>query len=103
MLEQGYAPDVIEWIEQDKQDRLRVDFVKKNVILASHYEQKSFYDFIEEVFPGLEEFMVITGDSGFQKMSADELCDYQADRDNVYVVPASFINNYYFWNIWLLG
>lgn len=95
MLEQGYAPDVIEWIEQEKEDQLRADFVKKNVILSTYYQVRSYYEFIADVFPGLEEFMVITGDSGFKKMDADELCEYQADKDNVYVVPASFINHYY--------
>ena len=95
MLEQGYAPDVIEWIEQEKEDQLRTDFVKKNVILSTYYQVRSYYEFIADVFPGLEEFMVITGDSGFKKMDADELCEYQADKDNVYVVPASFINHYY--------
>ena len=95
MLAQGYAPDVIDWMEEERQDQLRKDFVKKNVILASYYQQRSFYEFLEDVFPELEEFMVITGDSGFKKMDADELCEYQADKNNVYVVPASFINHYY--------
>ena len=95
MLEQGYDPAVIEWLEQDKREQLKADFIKKNVILTSHYRWTTYYDFLADVFPDLEEFMVITGDSGFKKMDADELCDYQADKDNVYVVPASFINDYY--------
>lgn len=95
MLAQGYAPDVIEWIEEDKRDRLRAEFIRKNVILNTYYVQVSYYEFIADVFPGMDEFMVITGDAGFKKMDGDELCEYQADKDNVYVVPASFINNYY--------
>ena len=95
MLAEGYAPDVIDWWEEDRVETMVRDFHKKNAVLKWNYTQKSFYEFLEDVFPGLEEFMVITGDAGFKKMGADELCDYQADKDNVYVVPASFINNYY--------
>lgn len=95
MLEQGYEPDVIEWMEKERVAKLREEFVQKNVILGRFYQQKVYYEFIADVFPGLEEFMVVTGDKGFQKMDADELCEYQSDRDNVYVVPASFINDYY--------
>lgn len=50
---------------------------------------------MDEVFPGLEKYMVITGDAGYQEMDLNELMDYQADKDNVYVVPASFINGCY--------
>ena len=32
MLEQGYAPDVIEWMEQDRIEQLQMDFMKKNNI-----------------------------------------------------------------------
>lgn len=95
MLAEGYAPEVIEWLEQDRIEQLQAEFLKKNAILKKNYVWTSYYDFLDAVFPGLNDFMVITGDSGFKIMDADTLCEYQAVRNNVYVVPASFINGYY--------
>ena len=95
LLAQGYDLDVIEWLaEENWREQVR-EFHEKSMILGKYYDLRSFYEFVEDVFPGLESFMVITGSAGFKQMGADELCDYQADKDDVYVVPASFINGYY--------
>ena len=95
MLAQGYQEDVIEWHEATRIEALQVEFLKKNSVLSGHFEHVAFYEFMDDVFPDLDEYMVVTGEQGFKKMKVDELCDYQADKDNVYVVPASFINGYY--------
>lgn len=95
MLAEGYEEDVIEYLEQEREDGLRRQFLEKNKILSRYYTYTSFYDFMGSVFPDLEKFMVITGDDKYREMTTDDLCEYQADKDNVYVVPASFINGCY--------
>lgn len=95
MLDAGYESEVIEFLEKERVEQLRFEFLKKNVILNKYYRHTSYYDFMEDVFFGLDEFMVITGDEGYRLMDVDQLMDYQVDRDNVYVAPASFINGCY--------
>ncbi len=94
MLEEGYLPEVIEWHAKERWDKLQEEFRWKNAILKRHYEPAPYFDFVGDVFPDLEKLMVVTAEQGYQEMDIDELMDYQASRDDVYVVPASFINGY---------
>ena len=94
MLDEGYLPEVIYDICRERYDKLEMEFQWKNAILKNHYESKPYFDFVGDVFPDLEKLMVVTAESGYREMDVDELMEYQASRDDVYVVPASFINGY---------
>lgn len=94
MLAEGYLPEVIDWHAQERYEKLQEDFRWKNAILKSHYEPTPYFEFVGEVFPDLEKLMVVTAETGYKEMDVDELMEYQAQRDDVYVVPASFINGY---------
>jgi len=94
MLADGYRPEVIDFIARDRYDQLVADFKLKNFILGTHFQPTPYFDFVASVFPDLEKLMVITADVGYQEMDIDELVDYQAERDDVYVPPVSFINGH---------
>lgn len=94
MLADGYLPEVIEWQAKQRFEKLQDEFRWKNTILKRYYIPTSFFEFVGDVFPDLDKLMVVTAEQGYKEMDVDELVDYQADRDDVYVVPASFINGY---------
>lgn len=94
MLEEGYLPEVIEWQAKERYDKLQDEFRWKNTILKRYYEPAPYFDFVEDVFPDLEKLMVVTAEQGYREMDVDELMEYHSARDDVYVVPASFINGY---------
>lgn len=94
MLADGYLPEVVDYLAQERLEKLLAEYHMKNVILQRHYEATPFFDFVGDVFPDLERFMVVTAEEGYKEMDVDELMAYQAARDDVYVVPASFINGY---------
>lgn len=95
MLEDGYQPDVIDFIAKDRYESMRNEFSMKKVVLNRHYEPVSYFDFVAEVFPGVERLMVITAEDTYQEMDVDELMEYQGGRNDVYVAPATFINGCY--------
>lgn len=94
MLEDGYLPEVIDYHAKERYEKLQEEFRWKNAILKNHFESTSYYDFVGDVFWGLNKLMVVTEGIGFREMDVDELMTYQAARSDVYVVPASFINGY---------
>lgn len=102
MMAYGNSFEVAVYNLNEKKHRLMHEFDEKNVILGKHYDLVSAYDFLGEVFPGQDEFMVITSGDGeesgkgtYDVMDADELIKYQASRSDVFVPPCSFINGYY--------
>lgn len=95
MLQEGYTQEVIEWQARKKWEKLRDDFLWKNTILKSHFEQSPYYDFMSDVFAGVEKLVVVTGERSYTQMDVDDLMNYQSVRNDVYVPPASFINGYY--------
>lgn len=95
MLEDGYLPEVIEYHAKERYEKLILEFRDKNRILSRYYEATPYFDFVGDVFPGVERLMVVTGDTTYKEMDLDELMEYQASRSNVYVAPASFINGCY--------
>lgn len=95
MLDDGYLPEVIDWQYQQKFEKMQEDFRKKNYVLGRFYEATPFYEFVADVFPDLERFMVVTGETTYMEMDVDELMEYQSRRADVYVAPASFINGCY--------
>lgn len=94
MLADGYLPEVIDFHAKERFDKLQAEYNWKNVILGRYYEPTPYFDFVGDVFPDLEKLMVVTAEQGYQEMDIDELMEYQGQRDDVYVVPASFINGY---------
>jgi len=94
MLADGYLPEVIDFHAQERYEKLQAEYNWKNVILGRYYEPTPYFDFVGDVFPDLEKLMVVTAEQGYQEMDIDELMEYQSTRDDVYVVPASFINGY---------
>lgn len=94
MLAEGYLPEVIDWHARERYNELREDFRWKNGILNHLYTPVPYFEFVAEVFPGLDKLMVVTSEQGYREMDVDELMEYQANRSDVYVVPASFINGY---------
>lgn len=95
MLEDGYQPDVIDFIAKDRYESMRNEFTMKKVVLSQHYEQLSPVDFVEEVFPGVEQLMVVTAEDTYCEMDIDDLMEYQSTRNDVYVAPATYINGCY--------
>lgn len=95
MLEDGYLPEVIEWHAKERFEKMQMEFSWKNRILARYYEATPYFDFVGDVFPGLEKLLVVTAEDTYSEMEVDELMEYQALRSNVYVAPASFINGCY--------
>lgn len=95
MLEEGYRPEVIEFHARERFEEMQADFRRKNAILGQFYEPTPYYDFVGDVFPGIEKLMVVTGEETYKEMDLDELMEYQALRSNVYVAPATFINGCY--------
>lgn len=95
MLDDGYLPEVIDWHAKERFEKLQDEFRWKNTILKSFFEAAPYYEFVEDVFTGADRLMVVTADDTYQEMDADELMEYQATRDNVYVAPATFINGCY--------
>ena len=94
MLAEGYLPEVIEGLARERYQQLVDEFRWKNGLLGRYYEPVPYFDFVGDVFPDLEQLMVVTAEQGYKEMTVDELVEYQAQRDDVYVVPASFINGY---------
>ena len=102
MMRFGNSFEVAMYNLSEKKHRLMHEFDEKNAILGSHYEPIAVYDFLEDLFPGQEEYMVITSGDGVENgkgtyavMDADDLVRYQASRSDVFVPPCSFINRYY--------
>lgn len=95
MLEDGYQPDVIDYIAKDRYESMRNEFAMKRVALNRHYEPVSYFDFVGDVFPGVDRLMVVTAEETYQEMDVDELMEYQAARNDVFVAPATFINGCY--------
>lgn len=95
LLDDGYSPEVVEWRAQEKFKQLQEEFLWKNSILKRFYTATPFYEFVNDVFPDLEKLMVITGETTYREMDLDELMEYQSDRADVYVTPASFIHGCY--------
>lgn len=94
LLAQGYLPEVIDRHAKERYNELQEDFRWKNGILNQLYTPVPYFEFVADVFPGLEKLMVVTSEQGYREMDVDELMEYQASRSDVYVVPASFINGY---------
>ena len=94
MLAEGYLPEVIDWEARQRYSKALEDYNWKNAILKQKYRPVPFFEFVGDVFPGLDKLMVVTAERGYREMDVDELMEYQADRSDVYVVPASFINGY---------
>ena len=80
MLEDGYQPDVIDFIAKDRYESMRNEFTMKKVVLNQHFEQLSPVDFVEEVFPGVEQLMVVTAEDTYCEMDIDDLMEYQSTR-----------------------
>lgn len=101
MLEEGYLPEVIDWTAKQRYEAALADFRLKNAYLKKHFgEAVPYFDFVGDVFPGVDQLMVITtertdNEKGFQLMDVDDLMDYQAFRSDVCVAPATFINGRY--------
>ena len=95
MLEDGYLPEVIEWHAKERFEKMQMEFSWKNRILARYYEATPYFDFVGDVFPGLEKLLVVTAENTYREMEVDELMEYQSLRSNIYVAPASFINGCY--------
>lgn len=100
MLEEGYLPEVIDWTAKKRYEVALEEFRLKNHYLRKYFTAAPYFDFMEDVFPGVEQFMVVTterkaGEQGCQEMDIDELMEYQAFRSDVCVVPATFINGRY--------
>lgn len=94
MLEQGYQPDVIDYIAKGRYDKLLEDFKYKNAVLQRWFTPVPYFDFVNAIWDDTDHLMVVTAEQGYQEMDIDELMEYQALRSDVYVVPASFINGY---------
>lgn len=94
MLAEGYLPEVIDWQAQQRYNKALEDYKWKNAILKQKYRQVSYFEFVQNIFADLDHLMVVTAERGYREMDVDELMEYQADRSDVYVVPASFINGY---------
>ena len=99
MLHRGY--DI--YVAKDKlasvKHNLIQEFTMKSAILENVFQRMSIYDFLAEVFPGVDKFMVITSGDGegagtYREYELDDLVDYQSTRNDVYVPPCSFINGY---------
>lgn len=100
MLDDGYAPEVIDWTAKQRYNAALAEFRAKNACLKRYFEPLPYFDFMEDLFPGVEQFMVVTtdrqdGEKGCQLMDVDQLMDYQAFRSDVCVPPATFINGRY--------
>ena len=100
MLDEGYAPEVIDWTAKRRYQSALTEFQAKNRCLRRYYEPMSYVGFVEDLFPGVGLLMVITtdrqdGEKGYQLMDVDQLMDYQAFRSDVCVPPATFINGRY--------
>ena len=100
MLEEGYAPEVIDWTAKQRYNAALEEFRSKNRCLKRYFEPMPYFDFVEDLFPGVDQLMVVTtdrkdGEKGCQLMDVDQLMDYQAFRSDVCVPPATFINGRY--------
>lgn len=100
MLAEGYQPEVIEWTAKKRYEAALADFKDKNIALGRYYEPLSYFDFVAEIWPGIDRLMVVTTEreeheKGYQELDIDELMEYQAFRADVCVVPATFINGRY--------
>lgn len=94
LLEQGYQPDVIDYMARGRYEKLLEDFEYKNAILNRRGTATPYFDFVNAIWEDTDHLMVVTAEEGYQEMDIDELMEYQALRSDVYVVPASFINGY---------
>ena len=94
MLREGYRPEVIDYHAKERYEQLQEEFRWKDAILKSCFPPAPYFDFVGDVFAGMDKLMVVTAEKGYSEMDVDELMSYQADRSDVYVVPASFINGY---------
>lgn len=100
MLAEGYAPEVIAWTAKQRYNAALEEFRLKNAYLKKYFDPMPYFDFVGDLFPGVDQLMVVTterteNDKGFQLMDADQLMDYQAFRSDVCVPPATFINGRY--------
>lgn len=95
MLEEGYLPEVIDYHAQERYQKLVEEFEAKNRILGRYYTATPYFSFVGDVFPDVDRLMVITSDTTYKEMDVDELMEYQANRNDVYVAPANFINGCY--------
>ena len=95
MLDEGYLPDVIDYIARDRYESMRNEFSMKKVVLNRHFEPVAYFDFVAEVFPNVERLMVVTAEETYREMDVDELMEYQGTRNDVYVAPATYINGCY--------
>mgnify|MGYP003305228273 CR=1 FL=1 len=95
MLDEGYLPEVIDYHARERYEAMVNEFKDKNVILRRYYTDTPFYAFVGDVFPGLDKLMVVTGETTYSEMDIDELMTYHAERNDVYVAPASFIHGCY--------
>ena len=100
MLQEGYLPEVIDWTAKQRYKAALEEFRMKNFYLKKYFTPMTYFEFVGDLFPGVEQLMVVTtectgSDKGFQLMDVDELVEYQAFRSDVCVPPATFINGRY--------
>lgn len=95
MLAEGYQPDVIAYIARTRYEDMRNEFSMKAATLNRFFTQVPYFDFVNEVFPEVDRLMVVTAEDTYREMDIDELIDFQSQRDDVYVAPATFINGCY--------
>lgn len=94
---EGYADDVIQYYHiEDFKGRVR-NFFDKSEVLKKHSvgHELSYYDFMDMVYPEVEELLVVTANDTYTSMNEDDLLEYMKDRDDVYVSPCTFIHGCY--------
>ena len=94
---EGYSVDVIRYQHVEDFKSSVKDFLDKSAVLKKHSggRELSYYDFMDLVFPGVDDLMVITANETYTTMNEDDLLDYMKDRDDVYVSPCTFIHGCY--------
>ena len=97
MISDGYSIDVIRYQHLNTFKSLVKDFKEKCAVLEnqSNGRKLAYYEFMDLVFPGVKDLMVITANENYKIMDEDDLLDYMKDRDDVYVSPCTFINGCY--------
>ena len=100
LVADGYSLDVAEYQLRNVKEKLQREFKEKCKILEGAFLPVSVTEFFNDVFFGIDRYMVIvsgneTEKGSYREMELGELVEYQADRNDVYVPPCSFINGHY--------
>lgn len=95
---EGMTDEVAEFYHRDEFDSMVMNFLNKSKVLKKHSvgHELSYYDFIDLVYAGAEEeLLVVTANDTYTTMNADDLIDYMSARDDVYVSPCTFMHGCY--------